>query len=274
MISEQHQQFYADNGYVVVAGLFAAEAESLRDHFMWLREAGSYPGDMVADTKQSRDPLKRYPRMINMHDWDNLSLRWLLDSRLNECLTALLGREPYAVQSMLYFKPPKARGQAVHQDNFYLKARPGTCMAAWLALDDCDEANGCMQVVPGSHKWPILCAQKADTKVSFTNVTCPIPEGQEVRPVVMKAGDVMFFHGSLVHGSFPNTTKDRFRRALIGHYIEGHSENFNGRILRMDGSSTALAPSPGGDLCGVWVEEDGTPVIEMVGKQLVGAANE
>jgi hypothetical protein len=125
------------------------------------------------------DPLKRYPRMIHMHRWDDVSLRWLLDQRFHTILIDLLGREPYAVQTMLYFKPPGSRGQALHQDQYFLKTHPGTCMAAWLALDPCDEANGCMQMVPGSHRWSILCTTKADTTISFTDVTVPLPDGQK-----------------------------------------------------------------------------------------------
>ena len=51
---------------------------------------------------------------------------------------------------MLYFKPPGARGQAFHQDNQYIRKYP--VIAAWAALDDCDEANGQMVVIPGSQK--------------------------------------------------------------------------------------------------------------------------
>src|SRR5258708_12445802 len=101
---------------------------------------------------------------------------------MRACLTGLLGREPYAVQTMLYFKPPGARGQALHQDQFYLRVQPGTCMAAWMALDACDEANGCLQVVPGSHKWPVLCTEKADTTVSFPALPVPPPPAQQLRP--------------------------------------------------------------------------------------------
>jgi ectoine hydroxylase-related dioxygenase (phytanoyl-CoA dioxygenase family) len=225
MVTDEHRQFYQENGYVVIPGLFPAdEVAHYREHFMTLRRHGEYPGDLVGVDPRSNDPLKRYPRMIHMHRWDDVSLRWVLDQRLNACMTGLLGREPYAVQTMIYFKPPGARGQALHQDNFYLRAQPGTCMAAWLALDRCDEANGCMQVVPGSHAWPLLCTEKADTRVSFTDVTVPLPPEAEVCPVVMEAGDVLFFNGALVHGSYPNTTTDRFRRALIGHYVEGAAE--------------------------------------------------
>ena len=40
----------------------------------------------------------------------------------------LLGREPYAAQTMFYFKPPGARGQALHQDQTPLRVQPGTCL--------------------------------------------------------------------------------------------------------------------------------------------------
>ncbi len=273
MLEARDLQQYERDGYLVVRQLFSLdEVEQYRDHFMCLRAQGSYPGDLVGVDSTSHDPLKRYPRMIHMHRWDELSLQWLLDLRLNRCLTALLDREPYVVQTMLYFKPPGARGQALHQDQYFLRVQPGTCMAAWLALDKCDEVNGCMQVVPGSHTWPVLCTHQADTRQSFTDITVPIPEGAEVRPIIMHPGDVLFFNGSLVHGSFPNTTHDRFRRALIGHYIEGDAQQvatFYFPALHMDGTPVELAASATGGACGVWVEQDGTAVVEMSGTQTV-----
>jgi ectoine hydroxylase-related dioxygenase (phytanoyl-CoA dioxygenase family) len=124
-----------------------------------------------------------------------------------------------------------------------------------------------MRVVPGSHTWPLLCTTEADTRVSFTDVTVPIPEGTEVRPVRMRAGDVLFFNGSLVHGSYPNVTEDRFRRSLIGHYIAGEAEKVGGYyhpVLRMDGTEVELDESGPGSTCGVWAEEGGQPEIKMV----------
>lgn len=269
MLTEPLHKFYEEHGYVVVKQLFSPEeVAALRTHFMELRAAGSYPGDLIGVDAQSSDPLKRFPRMIHMHRWDETSHRWLLDQRLNQVLTGLLGREPYAVQTMLYFKPAGSRGQALHQDQYFLRAQPGTCMAAWLALDDCDESNGCMQVVPGSHHWPVLCTTKADTKASFTDITVPLPEDQEVKPVIMQAGDVLFFGGSLVHGSYANSTTDHFRRSLIGHYVSGEAEQiaqYMQPVLKMDGSTVDFRNSEGGGPCGVWVEEDGTPVIAMSG---------
>jgi ectoine hydroxylase-related dioxygenase (phytanoyl-CoA dioxygenase family) len=274
MISQETRRFYDDNGYVVIKGIFSPEeVVALREHYMEVRARGAHPGDMTGIQPDSNDPLLRYPRMIHMHYWDETSMNWMLDARLREALNALLRDDPLAVQTMMYFKPPGARGQALHQDNYYLRVKPGTCMAAWMALDPCDEDNGCMQVVPGSHDWPILCPEKADTSISFTDVTVPLPERAAAVPVIMEAGDVLFFNGSIVHGSLPNRTKDRFRRALIAHYIEGNSEElgaFYERVFRMDGSEVDIAAAPDGGPCGVFVNRD-VHNVEIVPDGLVGS---
>jgi ectoine hydroxylase-related dioxygenase (phytanoyl-CoA dioxygenase family) len=169
---------------------------------------------------------------------------------------------------MIYFKPPGGRGQALHQDQYYLRVQPGSCIAAWMALDPCDDENGCLRVVPGSQRWPLLCTVKADLSQSFTDVTVPIPPGTEVQPVILQPGDVLFFNGQVVHGSGPNRSQDRFRRSLIGHYIGGEAREvwkWYHPALRMDGTPIEMGVSESGSTCGVWKEEDGTPVIQMAG---------
>jgi phytanoyl-CoA hydroxylase len=267
VLSADQREQYERDGYYVARGLFSKdEVDFFIRHYMDLRAAGKYPGDFDGVDLTSEDPLKRFPRMIHMHHWDDASLQWLIDSRLRDFLTALLGAEPYAVQTMLYFKPPGARGQALHQDQSYLRVVPGTCMAAWLALDPCTEANGCMRVVPGSHKWPLLCTQKADTTQSFTDVTVPVPEDAEVAPVIMDPGDVLFFNGQLIHGSYPNATAGEFRRALIGHYIEGNSEKvgaYYDPVYAMNGAKVTVTHDTTPMPCGIWVESDGSRTVEM-----------
>jgi ectoine hydroxylase-related dioxygenase (phytanoyl-CoA dioxygenase family) len=232
---------------------------------------------MVAQTDQLTDPLKKFPRMLHMQRWDKTSREWLLDARLLDILHSFFGCEPLACQSMIYFKPPGARGQALHQDDYYLHVRPGTCIAAWLALDDADEANGCMQVLPGSQNWPALCPKKADTTQSFTDVTVPIPPGQSPIPIIMKAGDLLFFNGLIVHGSLPNATADRFRRSLIGHYVCTRTEflvEYDQPVLNREGKELMLGISEDGGPCGVWVDSNGTPVIEVTGELSAALASE
>ncbi|MFM2310100.1 MAG: hypothetical protein RLY87_2222 [Chloroflexota bacterium] len=261
-------QQFATEGYTVARGMFSQqEVAGLIAHYMDLNEARREKGD--TNGLGESDPLRRYPRMLQMHRWDEATMQFLLDNRLRVAMTDILGSEPYAVQTMIYFKPPTARGQALHQDQYYLRVEPGTCVAAWLALDDCDEENGCLQVVPGSHQLPVLCTVPADPAQSFTDVTVPVPEGMRVEPVRMRAGDVLFFNGQLIHGSYPNTSTDRFRRSLIGHYVVGEAEKvykWYHPALRFDGSEMTLGESQDGSECGVWVERDGTRTVEMRGK--------
>jgi ectoine hydroxylase-related dioxygenase (phytanoyl-CoA dioxygenase family) len=264
VLSQQQIELYHEQGYLVVSNLFSpAEIDFFRSHFeaMRLRENMALADEGGA----FRDPLRPYPRLMQPHRRDEASLAWLIDDRLNRCMTGLLGQEPYAVQTMFYFKPPGARGQALHQDQYYLRVQPGTCMAAWMAVDDCDEANGCLRVVPGSHTWPLLCTIAADTSESFTDVTVPLPAGVEALPVLMHAGDVLFFNGQIVHGSLPNSSPDRFRRALIGHYIVGQAEQvykWYHPVLKMDGSPVELGVSQVGGTCGTWVDQAGQPQLE------------
>lgn len=273
MVDPHSIQHFQEHGYVIVHGLYAPdEVEFYKRHFMDLRQRGAYEGDFVgvksSDEQLNRaDPLQKYPRMIHMHRWDETTRKWLLDERLRQCLNAFLGQDPYAVQSMLYFKPPGARGQALHQDQYYLRVAPGTCVAAWLALDPCDESNGCLQVVPGTGDLPVLCTTEANTTESFTDVAVPLPDGLTPAAMLMEPGDVLFFNGSLIHGSFPNTTQDRFRRSLIAHYITGNAQQvteYDQPVMRFDGTELWLKFSERGGPCGVWVDKEGKPAVDIV----------
>lgn len=270
------REHFKTEGYAIARGLFSpAEAAFFREHYMALREAMRYGGDLVNQWDDGeQDPLKRYPRMFNMHHWDEVSRQWLLHERIRRCMIAMLDREPYAIQTMLYFKPPGARGQALHQDQYYLRARPGTSIAAWMALDPTDEANGCLQVAPGTQDLPLICPVEADKSASFTTIAVPLPPDITPQPIRLEPGDLLFFNGQLIHGSFPNTTTDRFRRTLVGHYIEGHAQQvaaFDHPVLRMDGSVvTTMEVSPDGGECGVWVDRDGKHLVDI--NQLYSAA--
>jgi phytanoyl-CoA hydroxylase len=114
-----------------------------------------------------------------------------------------------------------------------------------------------MQVVPGSHNWDILCHVPADETKSFTSITAPLLPQHHPVSVPMQAGDCMFFHGALVHGSFPNVSANRFRRSLIGHYVEASTTEltqFDQPVLTFSNEERFLEASPGGMACGEWVD--------------------
>ncbi len=260
-------QQYKSDGYVIVPSLFsAAEVAFIKAHFMALNAAGQgFAGDKP-QLLPDDDPLKAYPRIIHSHRFDQFSLGWLLDDRMRRWTKALLGAEPFAAQTMFYFKPPGARGQALHQDQTPLQVYPGTCLAAWMAVDDCDEANGCLQIVPRTQSLPRLCPIEADMSQSFSEKTVPIPAGCQPTPVIMQAGDVVFFNGQVIHGSFPNRSETRFRRAFIAHYIVGEAEKvaqFYQPVLNFDGEEVDLLASDSGGPCGVFAAA-GEAAIEMI----------
>lgn len=260
LTAEQKAQFEQE-GYLVLRGLFSpAEAGAIRDAFMAENADGPVPGlsSIGEGIVDPSDPLAFYPRMMNPHlqparEVGTIARDFLLDPRLHPVLTGLFSEEPVGVQTMFYFKPAGARGQELHQDNFYLRVKPGTCMAAWLAVDDVDAGNGGMKVVPGSHREEVACPQKADAAVSFTTDYVPVPEGMEAVHCDMKAGDVLFFNGSLIHGSTPNTSLNRFRRSLIAHYVPRHSQELSPWYqlpLTFDGEVVQIAEATGGGPCG------------------------
>jgi phytanoyl-CoA hydroxylase len=222
-LTEHDIRQFEEDGYLVARGLWAPdEVEAMKENFAALHAKKNIPGcfDAVSleEARRMGDILQAYPRMMHPHRVNGRSMNWMLDARVMRILAQLLGEEPIAAQSMFYWKPPGAKGQALHQDNFYLKVEPGTCIAAWTAVDEADEENGGLYVVPNSQAEEIQCPHLADPERSFTRDEVDLPEGLAPVPVRLAAGDVMFFNGNVIHGSYPNTSRDRFRRAFICHY--------------------------------------------------------
>jgi phytanoyl-CoA hydroxylase len=83
-------------------------------------------------------------------------------------------------------------------------------MAAWVAVDDADAGNGGMMCVPQTARLEVACPEKADPALFFTTEHVEPPPGLAPEMMELKAGDVLFFNGSVIHGSTPNTSADRF----------------------------------------------------------------
>jgi len=255
-VTAAEKETFQRDGYHVARGLLSREeAAQWREHFMGIHAAGPVAGyfDPKPLDQTNADMLQSYPRMLNPHRWNEVAKGKMLDSRLEGVLQSLLDETPLAAQSMFYFKPPGARGQALHQDDFYLKSRPGHCMAAWFALDDTDAGNGGLFVVPGSHTLPILCPHAADLRHSFTIEEVDVPPGMTPVPVNLAAGDVLFFNGAVIHGSEPNVSTDRFRCSFICHYVGQSTESmaaWYNPVWTFDGHPVNMDVEDGGGPCG------------------------
>lgn len=256
MLTAAQKKDFDTNGFLVVKGLFAkAEIEQLKDNFMQMHAKGPIPGlfQPLSEEEAGGDMLKMYPRIMHPHRVDELSKRYMLDPRIFAVLSELFGEEALAAQSMLYFKPPGAKGQALHQDNFYLKIEPGTCIAAWTAIDPSDEQNGGLFIVPHSQHGEIQCPHEADAEQSFTREEVNVPPGLKPVPAVLEAGDVLFFNGNVIHGSYPNASQDRFRRSFICHYAgisTLKASDWYKPMYYADGTPVEIETNPSGGPCG------------------------
>lgn len=224
MTPEQWLQ-YAARGYHIERSVFSSEeVDALTAHFMDMNRT-KHPGDFAGVKAKTQtaapDPLANYPRPINMHEWDEHSRSLMNDPRLTQTASFLLQQNAVPIQTMVYYKPPGARGQSFHQDNLYLRHTP--LLGAWLALDRADADNGAMQMVRGSHLFGLLPCRLADTDLSFTDSETIVPPNMTFDLIALEPGDVVFFGGYTIHGSLPNITTDRFRRAFIAHYQGEHA---------------------------------------------------
>jgi len=260
------EAFHRD-GYFIARGLFSpTEVEDVNALFKKMHADGGVPGlyevgelnpGDTRTTTSEPDPLAVWPRVMHPHRFDAKARAYLLHPKIRVYLEKFMEGEPVATQSMYYFKPPGARGQAMHQDNFYLLVQPGTCMAAWTACDDCDTENGGLMVVPNSHVSELVCPDQADPNTSYAPHRVPVPKGMKPIPAEMKAGDTLFFNGNVIHGSGPNRSKDRFRRSWICHYAKGDIRTISKYytpVVSMDGRdiTTVKAERSGGPCGGTW----------------------
>lgn len=254
---EEYVTFHRQ-GFLVVHGLITPEeVEELRQHtedliYGRIEVPGLEPpppGASIAEIE------RRYLRIHMLHRQLEIHERYLLHPRILDVLEALIGPDVVAMQTMLFIKPPGGAGQGYHQDSYYIPTYPDTLCGAWLAIDRADEENGCLWFTVGSQHEPIYPTEDRLTQNhsnlrdltvvanvshmdeelnTLSRIAAKYP-GQEV-PVVCEPGDVVFFGGHILHRSHPNRSKNRLRRAFVGHYA-------NARSFTMWGSPNRREPA-------------------------------
>ena len=93
-------------------------------------------------------------------------------------------------------------------------------------MDDATIENGCLWLIPGSHRpgvlWPM--ERQDDSRFDCTDESTGFPySDKDAIPVEVKAGTIVFFNGYLLHRSFPNRAQAGFRRVLVNHYMSAES---------------------------------------------------
>jgi Phytanoyl-CoA dioxygenase (PhyH) len=140
----------------------------------------------------------------------------LYGNPLVDVMTRLIGLNVKAASNQLAFKQPgDTRAFDWHQDNGYGPLTPEDNVTVWLALDDVTLENGCLWVIPGSHKDGLIehgAARESERIAQVKDVDRAVA-------VPMRAGEALVFHGSLLHMSKGNHT-DRIRRAYFCRYAD------------------------------------------------------
>jgi len=228
-ISQQDIDSYSQNGFLVVPDVLTAEElkELNAETVAICRGSGAVKGVTPAGPQETdADVLSRYLCIHFPHKVSPLMLKYLKHPRIVDGLTKLIGPNVKSMQSMLFIKAAGKPGQAWHQDEYYISTRDRSLTAAWIAQDDATLENGCLWVIPGSHKQGIIWPTHAhnDPRFDFAEEAIHFPYKEEdAVPVIVKAGTVLYFSGYLLHRSLPNRTKEGLRRALVNHYMSAES---------------------------------------------------
>jgi ectoine hydroxylase-related dioxygenase (phytanoyl-CoA dioxygenase family) len=221
---------YRERGYAVLAAALGAdEVQALRDEAVRLFRGlyGAVTGlEPPQPGESDEDVLRRTLCMHFPHKLSALYLATLHHPAIVAALTALIGPNVKAMQSMLFTKTEGKPGQAWHQDEFFIPTRDRSLTAAWIALDDATIENGCLWVLPGSHRAGVLYPDREhdDERFDCTVEAYGFPyRDEDAVPVEVSTGSVVLFDGYLLHRSLPNTAQRGTRRALVNHYMSAES---------------------------------------------------
>ncbi|KAJ5900634.1 Phytanoyl-CoA dioxygenase peroxisomal [Penicillium subrubescens] len=186
-----------------------------------------------------------FSRIHSAHRVHALHERFLQHPRILDVVEHLSGPDILALQSMVFFKEPGQPGQSL--------------IAAWVAVSDATEENGCLLFRGGSQVEPTYpCTGNSFTQTAngldgvFQNFTAPVlePTDNQLTPVAerypeipcpAKPGDVVFFRGNIIHRSHANNSTTP-QRAFVAHYCDARSVvpwNIGRGWERMDGGKCA-----------------------------------
>jgi phytanoyl-CoA hydroxylase len=222
--------FFAEHGYLVLEhGLTSAEVLQLNQTALEIcrGQHGAVVGLEPATPEELDDEvLRRYLCIHFPHKLSHVAYEMLSQPRVVDVLTACVSPNVKAMQSMLFIKASGKPGQAWHQDEYFIPTRDRSLIGAWIALDDATVENGCLWVIPGSHKAGVLYPQhqQRDQRFDCTGESVFFPyTDQDAVPVEVRAGSVVFFNGYLLHRSLPNYATSGYRRVLVNHYMSAES---------------------------------------------------
>lgn len=198
ILTRQQIDFWHENGYLEPVR-FAPEDE-MAGHVARLEDF-------------ERDYPEHVPKLdVKAHLLCGWANELVQNPVLLDVMEDLLGPNLLLTGAAFRIKPPDGRTFAEwHQDSYVAAIKPFFCTAT-LALSEYSSENGCLRVIPGSHRWGTLPMSDTGDEDSILSrpyrVTSDFDEAQAV-DVVMRPGELTLQHDHTIHGSRPNRSKAR-----------------------------------------------------------------
>ncbi|TCP29468.1 ectoine hydroxylase-related dioxygenase (phytanoyl-CoA dioxygenase family) [Scopulibacillus darangshiensis] len=219
MILSKDVDFYNENGYLLVKGVFSSdEVENMKNAVDSIIDRASkaeldrnhtWQGSYLPQEELKQLVLKGYH---DVHYHAASFTKAVVHPNMVAILSKLIGPNVQLHHSKMLVKPPeKGAAFPMHQDYPYFPHTQHSMLAASVAIDDADMENGCLHVVPKSHKQgPIehLGSHHLDHEKYPIEMGTPCPA---------QAGDVLFFNYLTIHGSDINRSQ-RMRRNVLFQY--------------------------------------------------------
>ena len=234
---------YERDGYVVLRGLLTQDtlAPVMTRYWEYSRGERAPPELMqlvrdvnVADGTVAVASAERGVIKLNHFENDDLLMaQFARDPKLLDVVESFTGPDVMTINTMVVVKPPglaESTRHPLHQDLLYFPQRPtDSIVCAWAAIERVDRENGCLAVLPGSHRAGTLHAHgypKGDgwsdagvkNNVGYWGILDErVWRDPGLVHLEMGPGDVVFFHPLLVHGSGVNRSAD-YRKAVSVHF--------------------------------------------------------
>ena len=224
--TEQTERFHAEGYLILDPCLEEGELEALRERVRGIADGDlDFPESSVEYEPGASGRRMEHLRKINHPSrHDSFFVDHARHPRILAAMVDLLGEDIKLFGDQLFMKPPGGIEKTYHQDCPYFPVRPMEVITAWVALDEVTLENGCMYVVPGSHKLgavdhsePWMVGDRKDMKIPDAAI-----DRERERPVTLRAGGCSFHHGLIQHRSGANRTQS-FRRGLATHYMTAKS---------------------------------------------------
>ena len=230
LLDEDQLRDYAENGYHCYGPILTASGlEEMRRQCMAAWEA----------QKSSFDPSKTWLEnalLVNIHHKSPIVRDYYFEGPLVDVAQQIIGPNIKGATSQLTFKMKgNTKPFPWHQDNGYGELEPYNAISCLTALDDTDQENGCLWLIPGSSKEGQRKHEQQQKAVDVNykaELRTQVDESSAI-PVPMKAGECLFFNCWTLHKSDRNLS-DRDRRILFLRYADADAvEVYNDRSPRL-----------------------------------------